>query len=127
MFYSCTLDPVKPQPRRLFLSSRSNMATSDHERQVLENQLHYPEVKISFFSLYRYATTWDVAILLVSIICALGSGVSQTMPSVCRIVCVSASSDWYLTRSCSSSSVRFHTSLQRYRTQASSSPEPSLQ
>ena len=68
------------------------MATSDHERQVLENQLHYPEVKISIFSLYRYATTWDVAILLVSVICALGSGVSQTMPSVCRIVCVSASS-----------------------------------
>ncbi|KAK2765952.1 GTPase-activating protein [Arachnomyces sp. PD_36] len=53
-------------------------AVFDHlpedEKAILKEQLHIPDVKVTFAGLYRYASTNDFIILAVSAICAIGAG-----------------------------------------------------
>ena len=44
------------------------------ESKVLQRQVQTPEVQVGFFSLYRYATSYDLAVLAVSSICAMVGG-----------------------------------------------------
>ena len=53
-----------------------------HEKQILKKQLDAPEVKISFFGLYRYASKMDILILLVSAICAIAAGAALPLFTV---------------------------------------------
>jgi ATP-binding cassette subfamily B (MDR/TAP) protein 1 len=46
----------------------------DHEREILERQLDIPPVKVGYFTLFRYATNVDLAILAVSAICSIAAG-----------------------------------------------------
>ncbi|RMJ21479.1 Multidrug resistance protein [Aspergillus sp. HF37] len=46
----------------------------DHEKQILKNQLDAPDVKVSYLTLYRYASRNDWLILLVSTVCAVIAG-----------------------------------------------------
>ena len=48
---------------------------SNHERQILEDQLSIPSVKVSYPMLYRYASWIDVLIIVLSVGCAMASGV----------------------------------------------------
>lgn len=46
----------------------------EHERQILKRQLDVPTVKVTYLTLYRYATTWDKVIIAISAICAFAGG-----------------------------------------------------
>ncbi|KAJ5693406.1 ABC multidrug transporter mdr1 [Penicillium macrosclerotiorum] len=46
----------------------------EHEKEILKRQLDAPDVKISFFGLYRYASHTDILILVVSAICSIVAG-----------------------------------------------------
>ncbi|KAJ5144195.1 uncharacterized protein N7515_002982 [Penicillium bovifimosum] len=45
-----------------------------HEREILKRQLDAPTVSISFFGLYRYASSLDILIIVVSALCAIAAG-----------------------------------------------------
>ena len=57
-----------------------------HEREIVKRQLHIPEVKVTFKTLYRYATRNDLIIIAISSICAIAGG------SVMPLMTVSTSS-----------------------------------
>ncbi|EAS30718.3 multidrug resistance protein MDR [Coccidioides immitis RS] len=46
----------------------------EHERDIIKQQLEIPETKVKFFTLYRYATTNDIIILLVSAVASIAGG-----------------------------------------------------
>ncbi|KKY18115.1 putative abc multidrug transporter mdr1 [Phaeomoniella chlamydospora] len=46
----------------------------EHERTILKSQLDIPEVKVSYRTLYRYATRWDLIILFLSALSSIISG-----------------------------------------------------
>lgn len=46
----------------------------EHERQILKRQLDIPTVKVTYLTLYRYATTMDWVIIVISAICAIAAG-----------------------------------------------------
>lgn len=54
----------------------------EHEKEILKKQLDAPNVKISFFGLYRYASRMDVLILVVSAICAIAAGAALPLFTV---------------------------------------------
>lgn len=55
----------------------------EHEKEVLKRQLDAPSVKVSFFTLYRYASRKDILIILVSAICAIAAGAALPLFTVC--------------------------------------------
>lgn len=46
----------------------------EDERRIIEEQLDAPNVSVSFFSLYRYASGWDYVIIFISTLCAIAGG-----------------------------------------------------
>lgn len=46
----------------------------EHEAAILKEQLHIPDVKITFVGLFRYASTNDILVLIVSAICSIAAG-----------------------------------------------------
>lgn len=53
-----------------------------HEKDILKKQLDSPSVIISFFGLYRYASTIDILILVVSAICSIAAGAALPLFTV---------------------------------------------
>lgn len=56
---------------------------SAHEKQIIKDQLLLPPVKINYFSLYRYATTWDLVIIAVAIVASIAGGAAMPFFTVC--------------------------------------------
>ncbi|KAL9112835.1 MAG: hypothetical protein Q9227_002912 [Pyrenula ochraceoflavens] len=54
----------------------------DHEKNVLKKQLDSPTVQVSYKTLYRYATTWDMIIVVVSSISAIAAGAALPLMTV---------------------------------------------
>ncbi|KAI9749986.1 MAG: GTPase-activating protein [Chaenotheca gracillima] len=54
----------------------------DHEAAILKRQLDIPPVKVNYLTLYRYATMWDIIILVVSALCAIGGGAVMPLMTV---------------------------------------------
>ncbi|KAG8157696.1 hypothetical protein KVR01_012358 [Diaporthe batatas] len=54
----------------------------DHEKQILKRQLDVPAVKITYITLYRYATSKDKAILAVASVAAVIAGILVPMMTV---------------------------------------------
>ena len=52
------------------------------EREIVKKQLHVPEVKVTYTSLYRYATRTDIIILFISSICAIVGGTAMPLMTV---------------------------------------------
>ncbi|KAF2142944.1 uncharacterized protein K452DRAFT_248585 [Aplosporella prunicola CBS 121167] len=46
----------------------------EHEQVILKRQLETPPTKVTYFTLYRYATRKDYIIMIVSSICAIAAG-----------------------------------------------------
>ena len=46
----------------------------DHEREIIKRQLDIPEVRVTFVSLYRYATRNDLIIVAISAVMAIAGG-----------------------------------------------------
>jgi hypothetical protein len=55
-----------------------------HEREIVKKQLEIPTVNVTFKTLYRYATTYDIIIILISSICAVAGGAIQPVMTVGR-------------------------------------------
>lgn len=55
---------------------------TEQEKQILKAQLDSPSVKVSWFGLYRYADSWDIAITAISILCAIAAGAALPLLSV---------------------------------------------
>lgn len=55
----------------------------EHEKAILKEQLHIPDVKITFLGLYRYASKNDLIVLAVSCICSIGAGAIMPLFTVC--------------------------------------------
>jgi hypothetical protein len=47
---------------------------TDEEQAILDRQLSVPQIKATYFMLYRYATKVDLLIIAICILCAMGAG-----------------------------------------------------
>jgi len=54
----------------------------EHERAVLKRQLDIPDVKVTYTSLFRYATTWDKVFIAVGALAAIGGGAAMPLMTV---------------------------------------------
>lgn len=54
----------------------------EHEADILRRQVDTPDVKVGFFTLYRYATRWDWTIWSVSCICTIAAGAAMPLMTV---------------------------------------------
>ncbi|KAK5347548.1 multidrug-resistance transporter mdr2 [Exophiala xenobiotica] len=54
----------------------------EHEREVLRNQVMTPDVKVTYKSLYRYATTWDIVFIVIAALGAIGGGAVMPLMTV---------------------------------------------
>ncbi|CAF9904936.1 GTPase-activating protein [Imshaugia aleurites] len=53
-----------------------------HEKEIVKRQLDIPEVKVTFRTLYRYATRNDLIIIVISSICAIAGGAVMPLMTV---------------------------------------------
>jgi ATP-binding cassette, subfamily B (MDR/TAP), member 1 len=53
-----------------------------HEADILRAQVETPDVKVTYFTLFRYANKFDWMIFAVSAICAIGSGAAMPLMTV---------------------------------------------
>jgi ATP-binding cassette, subfamily B (MDR/TAP), member 1 len=54
----------------------------EHERTILKRQLDIPEVKVSFKTLFRYASAWDLVIFYIACICSIAAGAALPLMTV---------------------------------------------
>jgi ATP-binding cassette subfamily B (MDR/TAP) protein 1 len=54
----------------------------EHERKIISGQLRITSVKVTYFTLFRYATTNDILILVISAICAIAGGAAMPLFTV---------------------------------------------
>lgn len=54
----------------------------EHERAILKRQVDVPDVKVGYFTLYRYATKMDILILIIAGICAIAGGAAMPLMTV---------------------------------------------
>lgn len=52
------------------------------EEEIIEKQIVFSDVKVTFLGLYRYASALDILLLSVYTVCALGAGACQPIPAV---------------------------------------------
>lgn len=55
---------------------------SPHERDIIKRQLDVPNVKVTFATLFRYATRNDIIIIVISCICAIAGGAVMPLMTV---------------------------------------------
>ncbi|RMD43465.1 hypothetical protein DV735_g1651, partial [Chaetothyriales sp. CBS 134920] len=55
---------------------------SEPEREVLKRQLDIPDVKVTYKSLFRYATTWDMVFLAIAALASIGGGAALPLMTV---------------------------------------------
>lgn len=56
------------------------------ERDVIKRQLDIPSVKVTYRTLYRYATRNDLIIVAISALCAIAGGAVMPLMTVCSEV-----------------------------------------
>ncbi|KAN0115168.1 P-loop containing nucleoside triphosphate hydrolase protein [Hyaloscypha variabilis] len=52
------------------------------EAQILKKQVDIPDVKSGWKTLYRYSTTWDIVIMVISAICSIAAGAALPLMTV---------------------------------------------
>ena len=57
-----------------------------HEREIIKRQLDVPNVKVTFLTLFRYATRNDIIIIVVSCICAIAGGAVMPLMTVSKML-----------------------------------------
>lgn len=55
------------------------------EKEIVKRQLDIPTVKVTFRTLYRYATLNDLIIVTISALCAITGGAVMPLMTVCPI------------------------------------------
>ena len=56
-----------------------------HERDIVKRQLDIPEVKVTYKTLYRYATRYDLIIIAISAICSIAGGAVMPLMTVSTV------------------------------------------
>ena len=56
----------------------------EHEKEVVKRQLDIPAVKVTYWTLFRYATRNDIIILVISTFCAIAGGAVMPLMTVSR-------------------------------------------
>ncbi|KAA8575941.1 hypothetical protein EYC84_006106 [Monilinia fructicola] len=65
------------------LDEKSPGVVKGHEdAEIIQRQLHFPDVKVSFFTLFRFATANDLIIIAISTFCALIAGATIPLPPI---------------------------------------------
>ncbi|OBT71595.1 hypothetical protein VF21_09533 [Pseudogymnoascus sp. 05NY08] len=59
-----------------------DMLQNEREEEILQQQIQFDDVKISFLGLYHYASALDIILALVSAICAVLGGACQPLPAL---------------------------------------------
>ncbi|KIW09268.1 hypothetical protein, variant [Verruconis gallopava] len=54
----------------------------EHEAEILRRQVDIPDVKVGFFTLYRYATRTDWTIWAISCVCTIAAGAAMPLMTV---------------------------------------------
>ncbi|KAE9985325.1 hypothetical protein EG328_007578 [Venturia inaequalis] len=54
----------------------------EHEQEILRRQTFIPDVKVGYFTLYRYASRWDWAAWWLSVFCSIVSGAAMPLMTV---------------------------------------------
>ncbi|TID19625.1 26S protease regulatory subunit 4 [Venturia nashicola] len=54
----------------------------NHEQEVLRRQVFVPNVKVGYFSLYRYASRWDWTLWWVSVVCTIIAGAAMPLMTI---------------------------------------------
>ena len=54
----------------------------DHEKEILRRQLHIPDIKVNYRTLYRYATAWDLVIVAGSALMAIIGGAIMPLMTI---------------------------------------------
>lgn len=62
--------PVAPCPEKGLLWSVDPMK----EKEIIERQLHFADIDVSFFRLFRYATASDYLVIAISSLSAMVAG-----------------------------------------------------
>ena len=52
------------------------------EREIIKRQIDTPEIKITYFTIFRYAKRTDLLILLISTLCAIAGGAALPLMTV---------------------------------------------
>lgn len=53
-----------------------------NERDTVKKQLHIADVPVTYWTLFRYATNFDLAIIFISAICAIAGGAALPLMTV---------------------------------------------
>lgn len=53
-----------------------------NEKEIVKEQLHIPNVSVTYWTLFRYATKSDLAIIFISAICAIAGGAALPLMTV---------------------------------------------
>ncbi|KAL4994650.1 P-loop containing nucleoside triphosphate hydrolase protein [Aspergillus recurvatus] len=64
------------------LNRRSMLLLSDMQKGVLEAQVAMPTPKVGYFKIYSYAAGWDLALLVLGAVCAVGGGAALPLFTV---------------------------------------------
>jgi hypothetical protein len=62
----------------------------EHEAAILRAQVDTPDIKVSYFTLFKYANSFDWLVFTISTLCAVGSGAAMPLMTVSAL----ASSLW---------------------------------
>ena len=54
----------------------------DHEKKIIQKQLDIPSVNVNYRTLYRYATPWDLFIVVISTISAIAAGAVMPLMTI---------------------------------------------
>ena len=54
----------------------------EHEKEVLKRQLDVPTVTVTYRTLYRYATTWDLIFVVIGALCAIVGGAVMPLMTI---------------------------------------------
>lgn len=57
---------------------------SDSEKTIFKRELHLPPVKVSYRTLFRYASRVDLMIMAICLVCAVISGAVMPLMTVCH-------------------------------------------
>ena len=60
----------------------SSSMRQEQEVESIHRQIQFPDVKVSFFTLFQYATPGDLFVVAISTVCALAAGALVPLPLV---------------------------------------------
>lgn len=60
----------------------SKALRTNEELAIINEQIEAPEVKVSYGTLFRYATAWDIILIIIASICAIAAGAALPLMTV---------------------------------------------